>query len=95
MAGTLRNGAGMAKVEIYTGMMCGFCTRALHLLDSKNVPYEQIDVSLSSELRAQMRSRAGGKTSVPQIFIDGDHIGGCRELYALENAGHLDGLLAA
>ena len=85
----------MAKVEIYTGIMCGFCSRALRLLDSKNVQYEQIDVSLSSELRAQMRSRAGGKTSVPQIFIDGDHIGGCRELYALETAGHLDGLLAA
>ncbi|MGC6454418.1 MAG: glutaredoxin 3 [Candidatus Puniceispirillaceae bacterium] len=85
----------MAKVEIYTGMMCGYCMRALRLLDSKNVDYDQIDVSLSSDLRAKMRSRAGGSNSVPQIFIDGEHIGGCRELYALENAGHLDGLLAA
>lgn len=85
----------MAKVEIYTGMMCGYCVRAKRLLDSKQVPYDEIDVSLSSDLRAQMRARAGGRTSVPQIFIDGEHIGGCRELYALENAGHLDGLLAA
>lgn len=85
----------MAKVEIYTGMMCGYCTRAKRLLDSKNVDYEEIDVSLSSELRARMRSRAGGRTSVPQIFIDGDHVGGCSDLYALDNAGHLDRLLSA
>ena len=85
----------MAKVEIYTGMLCGYCTRAKRLLDSKNVHYDEIDVSMSSDLRAQMRSRAGGSNSLPQIFIDGDHIGGCSELYALENAGHLDGLLAA
>jgi len=85
----------MAKVEIYTGMMCGYCTRAKRLLDSKNVDYDEIDVSLSSELRARMRSRAGGRTSVPQIFIDGDHVGGCSDLYALDNAGHLDRLLSA
>ena len=85
----------MAKVEIYTAMMCGYCSRAIRLLESKDVAYEEIDVSLSADLRATMRSRAGGKTSVPQIFIDGDHIGGCSELYALENAGHLDKLLAA
>lgn len=85
----------MAKVEIYTAMMCGYCMRAIRLLESKNIAYEEIDVSLSAELRAAMRSRAGGKTSVPQIFIDGDHIGGCSDLYALENAGHLDELLAA
>ena len=85
----------MPKVEIYTGMMCGYCMRALRLLESKQVAYEEIDVSLSSELRAKMRSRAGGSNSVPQIFIDADHSGGCRELYALENAGHLDKLLAA
>ena len=83
----------MAKVEIYTGMMCGFCSRALRLLDSKNVQYEQIDVSLSSELRAQMRSRAGGKTSVPQIFIDGQHIGGSDDLFDLDFQGKLDAML--
>jgi len=85
----------MAKVEIYTAMMCGYCNRAIRLLESKNISYEEIDVSLNADLRARMRSRANGKTSVPQIFIDDDHIGGCSELYALENAGHLDKLLAA
>ena len=85
----------MAKVEIYTSIMCGYCARAIRLLESKSIAYEEIDVSLSSELRAKMRSRAGGSNSVPQIFIDDDHIGGCRELYALENAGLLDKLLAA
>ena len=85
----------MAKVELYTAMMCGYCTRAIRLLESKKVAYEEIDVSMSAERRATMRSRAGGQTSVPQIFIDGDHIGGCSDLYALENAGHLDKLLTA
>ena len=85
----------MAKVEIYTSMMCGYCARAIRLLESKSIAYEEIDVSMSSELRTKMRSRAGGSNSVPQIFIDDDHIGGCRELYALENAGQLDKLLAA
>lgn len=85
----------MAKVEIYTSMMCGYCARAIRLLESKKIAYEEIDVSLSADLRAAMRSRAGGRNSVPQIFIDDDHIGGCNELYALESAGHLDRLLAA
>lgn len=85
----------MPKVEIYTGMMCGYCTRALRLLDSKDVVYRQIDVSMSADLRAEMRSRAGGRTSVPQIFIDDAHIGGCSELYDLEGSGRLDELLAA
>ena len=85
----------MPKVEIYTGMMCGYCSRALRLLDSKDVVYKQIDVSMSSNLRAEMRARASGRTSVPQIFIDGTHVGGCQELYALDGAGKLDAMLAA
>ena len=85
----------MPKVEIYTSIMCGYCTRAIRLLESKNIAYKEIDVSMSSEIRASMRSRSGGSNSVPQIFIDNDHIGGCQELYALESAGHLDKLLAA
>ncbi|MGB1355795.1 MAG: glutaredoxin 3 [Candidatus Puniceispirillaceae bacterium] len=85
----------MPKVEIYTGMMCGYCTRALRLLDSKDVVYKQIDVSMNSKLRAEMRARAGGRTSVPQIFIDDTHVGGCSELYELEGAGKLDSMLAA
>ena len=85
----------MPKVEIYTAQMCGYCHRALRLLDSKRVEYKQIDVSMSSSLRDEMRSRAGGSRTVPQIFIDGDHIGGSDDLYALERAGNLDPLLAA
>jgi len=85
----------MPKVEIYTGMMCGYCMRALRLLESKKIAYEEIDVSLNSKLRAEMRQRAGGRSSVPQIFIDGDHVGGCDELYALEASGRLDDMLAA
>ncbi|MEK9849270.1 MAG: glutaredoxin 3 [Candidatus Puniceispirillum sp.] len=84
----------MAKVEIYTAMACPYCSRALYLLKAKNVDFEQIDVTLSSELRTAMQRRAQGRTSVPQIFIDDDHIGGCDDLLALDRAGHLDKLLA-
>ena len=83
----------MAKVEIYTSIMCPYCSRAVRLLQSKNVTFEQIDVSISTELRQAMRSRAGGRTSVPQIFICDEHIGGCDDLFALDSAGHLDALL--
>ena len=83
----------MAKVEIYTSPMCSHCTRAVRLLQSKNISFEQIDVSINSALRQSMRGRAGGLTSVPQIFIDDEHIGGCDELMALQFAGHLDALL--
>ena len=85
----------MPKVEIYTGMMCGYCMRALRLLESKKIAFKEIDVSLNSKLRAEMRQRAGGRSSVPQIFIDGDHVGGCDDLYALEASGRLDDMLAA
>ena len=81
------------KVEIYTGAACGYCMRALQLLDSKNVAYERIDISTNSALRADMRSRSGGRHTVPQVFIDNEHIGDCEELFRLENAGHLDRLL--
>jgi glutaredoxin 3 len=84
----------MAKVEIYTAMACPYCTRALHLLKAKQVDFEQIDVTLSSALRETMRRRAHGRTSVPQIFINGDHIGGCDDLMALDRSGNLDRLLA-
>ena len=83
----------MTKVEIYTSSLCPYCSRAVGLLQTKNIAFEQIDVSISIELQQSMRSRAGGRTSVPQIFIDGEHIGGCDELLALESAGHLDALL--
>jgi glutaredoxin 3 len=83
----------MAKVEIYTSIMCPYCSRALSLLRTKDIVFEQIDVSMSDDLRQVMRRRAAGRTSVPQIFIDGEHIGGCDELVALESAGHLDAFL--
>ncbi len=83
----------MARVEIYTNMLCGFCHRAKQLLDSKSVAYDEISVMLSPKRRAEMRARAGGRTSVPQIFIDGVHVGDCDELHALEAEGRLDPLL--
>jgi len=86
-------GGKLAKVEIYTGMMCPFCDRAIRLLESKKVAYEQYDVTFSPKLRQEMSSRAGGATSVPQIFIDDMAMGGCDELHGLERAGKLDALL--
>lgn len=83
----------MAKVEIYTSMLCGFCYRAKSLLKAKNVAFQEIDVSMSPRGRAEMVERAGGQSSVPQIFIDGQSIGGCDELYLLEQQGKLDPLL--
>ena len=88
------NEAGMAKIEIYTAMACPFCTRAVKLLTSKNIAFEEIDVTLNSAKRQSMRSRANGRTSVPQIFINDDHIGGCDDLFALDQAGYLDKLLS-
>ena len=85
----------MATVEIYTSMACPYCTRALHLLKAKQANVEQIDVTLSSALRDTMRRRANGRSSVPQIFINGDHIGGCDDLMSLDRAGQLDALLAS
>ena len=85
----------MAKVEIYTKMTCGFCFRAKMLLDMKKVPYEEYSVDLSGAKKAEMLERAGGRMTVPQIFIDGRHVGGCDELMALEYQGKLDELLAA
>jgi glutaredoxin 3 len=84
----------MARVTIYTSMMCGYCNAAKQLLASKNVAFEEIDVSHNPEGRRAMTERAAGRRTVPQIFIGETHVGGCTELYALERAGHLDPLLA-
>lgn len=83
----------MAKVEIYTSPFCGFCFRAKGLLESKSVAFEEIDVMMDGARKSEMVERAGGRTSVPQIFIDGHHVGGCDELYALESEGRLDPML--
>ena len=84
----------VAKVEIYTADLCGFCAAAKRLLNAKDVDYTEIDVTMDRPLRASMSDRAGGKTSVPQIFINDQGIGGCNELYKLEDAGKLDSLLS-
>jgi len=83
----------MAKIEIYTGPFCGYCARAKRLLESKNAPYTEIDVSADDGLREKMIQRAGGRRTVPQIFIDDRHIGGSDDLYALDATGGLDPLL--
>ena len=81
------------KIEIYTTMFCPFCVRAKQLLDSKEVMYDETDVTARLSLRKTMTNRANGCTSVPQIFIDGQHVGGCDDLVALEKSGQLDRLL--
>ncbi|MGE0154424.1 MAG: glutaredoxin 3 [Reyranellaceae bacterium] len=83
----------MAKIEIYTTPICPYCARAKGLLEDKGAAFEEIDVFMDVGQREQMRRRAGGRNTVPQIFIDGAHIGGCDELVALERAGKLDPLL--
>ena len=83
----------MAKIEIYSSAFCGYCARAKRLLDQKGAAYDEYDVLADSSLRGAMEKRAGGRTSVPQIFIDGQHVGGCDDLYALDAAGKLDPLL--
>ncbi len=83
----------MARVEIYSSMFCGFSHRAKKLLDSKGVAFEELDVMLRPDRRAEMIERSGGQTSVPQIFVDGVHIGNCEDLYALDAAGKLNAIL--
>ena len=83
----------MAKIEIYTTPFCGYCARAKSLLDRKGAAYEEMDVMMDDKKRAEMRQRAK-RSTVPQIFINGQHIGGSDERSALEQAGKLDALLA-
>ncbi|MFN4087468.1 MAG: glutaredoxin 3 [Alphaproteobacteria bacterium] len=85
----------MAKVEIYSSMFCPYCHRAKRLLDSKGVAYEEIDVDAEPGRRREMTERAGGRRTVPQIFIDGRHMGGCDDIHALDRQGKLDPLLGA
>ena len=83
----------MTAVTIYSSDWCPYCMRAKALLRKKEVAFEEIVVDGRADLRAEMSARAGSN-SVPQIWINGEHIGGCDDLYALERAGELDGLLA-
>ncbi|MCC0177407.1 glutaredoxin 3 [Waterburya agarophytonicola K14] len=82
-----------AKVEIYTWSRCPFCMRAKGLLDKKGVKYSEYCIDGDESARSQMKKRANGRSSVPQIFIDDRHIGGCDDLYDLDSAGELEPLL--
>lgn len=82
-----------ANVEIYTWTYCPFCIRAKALLDKKGVEYQEYNLDGDESARDEMAQRANGKRSVPQIFIDDLHIGGCDDIYALEAKGELDPLL--
>ena len=84
----------MKHVEIYTTPTCPYCSAAKQLLRKKGVAYSEVDVSLDPSLRAAMTKRAMGSRSVPQIFIGGQHVGGCDDLHALDHAGGLDPMLA-
>lgn len=84
----------MPKVEIYTKMFCPYCVRAKRLLGDKGVAFEEHDITLGGSRRAEMIQRANGRTTVPQIFIDGAHVGGSDDLVALERGGKLTLMLA-
>jgi glutaredoxin 3 len=85
----------MAYVIIYTKSTCPFCTKAKALLAQKNVQFTEIDITGNDDLRLQMIEKANGRHTVPQIFINNEHIGGCDDLIACEAAGNLDKKLAA
>jgi glutaredoxin 3 len=83
----------MPEIEIYTQDWCPFCARAKQVFDTHGVAYREISAERGSAARTEAASRSGGRTSVPQIFIDGTHIGGCDDLLALDRAGKLAPLL--
>ncbi len=84
----------MADVVIYTRPFCGFCSRAISLLEQKGVAYTEIEAGMDPDKRREMMERSG-RSTFPQIFIAGQHIGGCDDMMALERAGKLDPMLAA
>lgn len=85
----------MANIVIYTRSWCGYCHAAKDLLSKKGVSFDEIDIEKTPGARKEMIDLAGGRTSVPQIFIGGRHIGGCDDLHALDRKGDLAALLAA
>jgi len=85
----------MPPVTIYTTSWCPYCAAAKELLDQKGVSFTEIDVERTAGARQEMSAKAGGRTSVPQIFIGERHVGGCDDLYALDHRGELDRMLAA
>ena len=85
----------MSVIDIYTQPWCPFCERALHILSTKKVEFQEIDAPHGSAAREEAKRRSRGRTTMPQIFIDDQHIGGCDDLVALVRAGKLDPLLRA
>ncbi|CUS55748.1 MULTISPECIES: glutaredoxin 3 [unclassified Hyphomonas] len=85
----------MADVTIYTRQFCPYCTRAVSLLKSKNVNFNEIDAGMDAQKKAEMVERSGGGRTFPQIFIGDKHVGGCDDMMALERSGKLDSLLGA
>ena len=85
----------MTDIVIYTTPTCGFCSAAKRLLSKKGVDYTEINVAGHPELREEMTEKAGGRRTVPQIFVDGKHIGDCEDLFDLDYADELDEILAA
>lgn len=83
----------MAKIEIYTWSTCPYCTKAKALLDSKGVDYTNHDITGDDGARAKMIERTGGPKSVPQVFVNDKHYGGCDDIHALDAQGKLDGIL--
>lgn len=84
----------MPKIDVYTADYCPYCTKAKNLLDQKGATYKEIDVSGDDDARVALVKKANGMRTVPQIFINDQHIGGCDDLYALDAKGGLDPLLA-
>ena len=85
----------MASVVIYTRQYCGYCSAAKALLEDKGVEYVEHDATGRPELRAEMIEKARGRSTFPQIFINGQHVGGCDDIHALDRSGKLDPMLAA
>lgn len=83
----------MPHIEVYSSPLCGFCYRAKQLLADKGARFTEINVLMDGARKQEMVKRAGGRTSVPQIFINDLHVGGCDDLYALERQGELDSML--
>lgn len=83
----------MKEVIIYSSRLCPYCYRAKALLNSKNIIFREINVDMQPSVRQEMRQKAGGRNTVPQIFIGGEHVGGCDDLYDLDGAGQLDSMM--
>ena len=83
----------MAKVTIYTAHLCPYCHMAKELLRTKGVDFNEIDVTGKADLRSSLREMAGGRNTVPQIWVGETHVGGCDDLHCLDRSGKLDGLL--